>query len=310
MPRSRIALWALALAYPCVSFADQNAAIDNYIKPIIASIANDPNVGGWTWETHGNGGYLLRMEMDVNGDGHDEIFLTSSLTAVKRSADWRVFHVDTSGAMRPYARSIEVPADSVWPSSDEAAPSLIYVAAPSLEREQANEAATFPVYRFTFAFPEIDNSLSYATEEAVAALRPPDANRLPKLKAILLADYLADTNAGWSEVEEWKMDANDSFFRPEDRDRAASNTFFTPEVALNAINQRQQTNRTLSPAAPSPPTPASPAGVKDSTPQPKTSPTRATVETESSSDFPIMPAAIVGAMILGIVLYLLRRKST
>lgn len=305
-------MWAVVLAYPFVSSADQNAVIDSYIKPIIASIANDPNVGGWAWETHGNGGYLLRMEMDVNGDGHDEIFLTTSLTAVKRSADWKVFDVDTSGAMRPYARSIEVPADSVWPSSDEATPSLIYVAAPSLEREQANEVATFPVYRFTFAFPQIEKSLSYATEGAVAALRPSDPNRLPKLQAILLADYLADRDAGWSEVEEWKMDANDSFFRPEDRDRAASNTSFTPEVALNAINQRLQTNRTLSPAAQSPPTPAmsSPAGEKGSTPQPKTSPTAATVEAKSSSSFPVLPVAIVGAVILGIVIYVLRRKST
>jgi hypothetical protein len=55
---------------------------------------------------------------------------------------------------------------------------------------------------------------------------------------------------------------------------------------------------------------ASPAGVKDSTPQPKASPTPAAVETESSSSFPILPVAIVGAVILGIVIYVLRRKST
>jgi len=313
MPRSRIALWAVVSAFPLIGFADQDAAINSYLKPIISSIANDSNLGGWTWETNGNGGYLLRMEMDVNGDGQKEIFLTTSLTAVKRSAKWTVFDVDTSGTMRAYARSIELPADSVWPSSDQTSPSLIYVAAPSREREQASETATFPVYRFTFAFPDIEKSLSYATEEDVASLRPTDQERLPKLHAVLLTDYLTGTNAVWADVEEWKMGANDIFFRPEDHDRTSTNTAFTPEVALKAINQRMQTyTRQAGGAQSTPPVPAmpSPAAMEESTPQPTTSPTAVRAETESSSDFPIVPVAIAVVVIAGIVLYLLRRRST
>lgn len=312
MPRSRIALWVVVAAFPLIGFANQDAAINSYLQPIISNIANDPNAGGWAWEANSNGGYLLRMEMDVNGDGQNEMFLTSSLTAVKRSAEWTVFDVDKSGTMRPYARTIELPADSVWPSGDQTSPSLIYVAAPSREREQASETAIFPVYRFAFAYPEIEKSLSYATEEAVTSLRPTDQDRLPKLQAILLADYLTGTNAAWSDVEEWKMDANDSFFRLEDHDRAATNTEFTPEAALKAINLRLQTDTYQSSAAQSAPIAqamSSPARVPTATPQITKSPTSATEETKSSPGFQTVPVAIVVVVIVGIVLYILRRKS-
>jgi hypothetical protein len=50
--------------------------------------------------------------------------------------------------------------------------------------------------------------------------------------------------------------------------------------------------------------------VPSATPQPTTSPTQVASEAESSSGFPTVPVAIFVAVIVGIVLYLLRRKST
>jgi hypothetical protein len=58
------------------------------------------------------------------------------------------------------------------------------------------------------------------------------------------------------------------------------------------------------------PTPLSPAPVEKQAPKPEASSTLA-VETKSApSGFPIVPVAIVGAVIVGIVVFLLRRKSS
>lgn len=240
MPRSRIAILAALLAWPLTGSAKQVSAITDYLKPIVSKIASDPNAGGWTWGTNGNGGYLLRMTIDVTGDGIPEQFLTSSLTAVKQVAEWTVYDLNKAGEMRPYLRSIRMPADSVWPASNESDPSLVYVAAPDRERELASDEKSYPVHYFKFAFPEINGTLVYATEEEATKLRPVDPSQLPKLQAILLADYLTKPDAKWADVTEWKLDANDCFFRPEDTERAMKNTDFTPQAALAMLGLVQQ----------------------------------------------------------------------
>jgi hypothetical protein len=61
-------------------------------------------------------------------------------------------------------------------------------------------------------------------------------------------------------------------------------------------------------STPAPATPT-PVPVEKSTPQPAVSPTAAQA-TPAPSGFPIVPVAIVGAVIVGILFYFLRRKST
>ncbi|SKB09350.1 hypothetical protein SAMN02745166_05135 [Prosthecobacter debontii] len=239
MPRSRIALWVALFAWPSIGLAQQVSGITDYLKPIVSKIAADPNAGGWTWETNGNGGYVLRLAMDVTGDGVPEQFVTSSLIAAKNVAEWTVFDVKHDGTMRPYGRSIRLPADSVWPSAEANLTSLVYLAAPEREREQASEEKSYPVYRFVFTFPEIKKTLTYASESEAAKLRPSDPSQLPKLQAILLADYLTKPDVKWADVIEWKLDANGCFFRPEDKERAAKNTAFTPQAALSLLRANQ-----------------------------------------------------------------------
>jgi len=240
MPRNRIAILAALLAWPLTGSAKQVSAITDYLKPIVSKIASDPNAGGWTWETNGNGGYLLRMAIDVTGDGVPELFLTSSLTAVKQVAEWTVYDLNKAGEMRPYLRSIRLPADSVWPASNDSDPSLVYVAAPDRERELASDEKSYPVHHFKFTFPEINKTLAYASADDVLKIRPSDPSQLPKLQAILLADYLTKPDAKWVDVTEWKLDANDCFFRPEDTERAMKNTDFTPQAALVMLGLAQQ----------------------------------------------------------------------
>lgn len=249
-------MWALLIACPSICAAQQVTAITDYLKPIVSKIAADPNAGGWAWETNGNGGYLLRMSMDVTGDGRPEVFVTTSLTSSKHIAEWTVFDVTEAGAMRPYAKSIRLPADSVWPANEPQSSSLVYVAAPDRERERASEERVYPVYRYTLSFPEVTQSLTYLSELEAAKLRPMDTNVLPKLQSILVADYLTDPQAKWSEVSEWKLDANDCFFRPEDKERTMKNTSFTPQAALARLNLAPNTLQDKGAQAPQPVDPA------------------------------------------------------
>ena len=254
MPRSRITAWALLFACPLIGSAQKVTAIADYLKPIVSKIAADPNVGGWTWETNGNGGYLLRVQMDVTGDDRPEVFIASTLESTKHAQSWTIFDVDVDGSMRPYNRSLEY--SFAWPVTESGLKHLIYVSRPDRERERVSEDKTYAVYRFAFAFPEIKESISYASEEEAAKLSQANPSQLPKLQAILLADYLTKPDATWSDVTEWKLDANDCFFRAEDKDRATKNTAFSPQVALARIRQVQSEPSTngkrVNPSQPTP----------------------------------------------------------
>lgn len=177
--------------------------------------------------------------MDVTGDGVAEQFITTSLTSTKHVAEWTVFDVILAGALRAYEGAIRLPSDSIWVATEAKSISLVYLAAPDREREQAGEEKSYPLFRFTFAFPKIKEALSYFSELEAAKLYPSDSGLVPKLEAILLADYLMNPESKWTSVSEWNLDANDRFFRQEDKERAAQNTAFTPQVALSKIRAIQ-----------------------------------------------------------------------
>jgi len=284
---------------PLICSAQQDSAIADYLKPILSRIAVDPNAGGWTWEINGNGGYLLRLGMDVTGDGVPELFVTSSLTASKRLAEWTVFDVDKSGKMRPYEKSVRVPADSVWVATEGRSKALIYLAAPDRDLERASDEKPYPVVRFDFVFPEINESIAHVSESEATKLRPSDPNQLPKLQAILLADYFTIPGAKWVDVMEWKLDANDCFFSEEIRERAARNTAFTPQVALSKLGVVQSSSAT-----------SSEQSVADQSPTSVRQPLKDATEAEllsSSIARGITIVLIVAA--LGLLWLLLKRRS-
>lgn len=81
---------------------------------------------------------------------------------------------------------------------------------------------------------------------------------------------------------------------------------FLPEVTKEAASKAPTPSPTAAPTTPVPPT-TTPVQQPQSTAPATPSPTAA--QTQSSRGFPIVPLAIGGAVIVGIVLYLLRRKS-
>src|SRR5690606_31301356 len=85
-------------------------------------------------------------------------------------------------------------------------------------------------------------TISYVNEEEANKLQPTDLKQVPKLQAILLADYLTNSDAKWSDVTELKLDASDSYYLEEDKERAQKNTAFTPQVALSQLGMGRSTS--------------------------------------------------------------------
>lgn len=224
------------------SGADERAAIREYLTPVVAEFSQDRN-GAWLWEHNSNGGYLVRLSMDVTGDGRGEMFVTSTLTSVKDVGEWKVFDVTEKGEWRPYSATIRFATDSAWPSKVGDASSLLKIGAPNQEKLRVGDERPFPVRRSAFAFPAITDSWTYASESEVAALTPSDPAALPKLEAILLVDYLLDPEAKWSAVKDWKIDGSDHFFRVEDLEKVPKHRDFTPAVAMTRLNRERESER-------------------------------------------------------------------
>lgn len=306
MPRSRIALWAALIAWPSIVSAQQVSAITDLLKPIVSKIASDPNSGGWTWETNLNGGYLVRKSMDVTGDGQPELFVASTLQSTRHEQTWTVFDMAKDGTLRLYRTTLKH--SSAWPILEGDKTHLVYVRPPDKERMRDSDDKPYPVSRFTFTFPEIKETLTYASESDAAKLRPTDPNQLPKLQAILLADYLTKPNAKWADVTEWKLDANDCFFRVEDKERAAKNPAFTPQVALSKLGVVQSSSASSSEQSTGnqPPPVVQPSPTKKA-PEAKPTASAPSEEPTSSTSWSIIVVLIVAAV--GLLWLLLKRRS-
>ncbi|MEK7951357.1 hypothetical protein [Luteolibacter soli] len=230
MPRSRVVVPVLFFACVSVASAQRVAAIDGFLKPIVSKIAAAPNIGGWEWERNWNGGYLLRRWMDVTGDGRSEAFIASTLESDKYGHIWHVFDVSADGIMRPFGKTLRH--DSALPVKEDGKTCLLYLPGPSQERMRVSDPKPYEVYRYRFAFPKIEEAFSWVSEEEDRRLGQDYEKRLPKTEVILLADYLSDPTAKWSDSTQLKLDARDRYYLEENKERAEKNMAFTPQVAL------------------------------------------------------------------------------
>lgn len=234
----------LALLFACLSnsLAQREAMIDKFLSPIITASAADPNVEAWSWKMNRNGGYILRRTMDVTGDGQTEIFIASTLHSNRRGHYWKVFDLAKDGDMRQYEQGLDF--GSAWPVTENGKTYLMqhpFPARPGDESFRAGDGNLYRVIRHSFAFPDVRETTTYVSEAEAMKLRPTDPSELPKMQAILLADYLTNPDAEWSEVTELKLDGSDSYYIEENEERAEKNTAFTPQAALERLGLGQST---------------------------------------------------------------------
>jgi hypothetical protein len=307
-------LTAIALAVVVgsgICFA-QDAQVLDQVRKEVASLENG---AGDVWEYSGGGGYIFRFSQDVLGDAAPESFVNVSVRP-------NVWHEFTGSEPKRYVGDAEVNGSGfLLHRNDEAATLLDTYQADALERYVIEQKITSTGIQK--AARKVGEDATQEEYEAVLNRQLSDGTAwvTPKMEGILLHDLLNQPSPAWFEFDPDEAQVRNGYYRlPGDEARISTfeNTF-TPKVALEALNQKLGVSRpneddaasTSGSPVRSTATPAmsSPAGVKDSTPQPKTSPTPATVETESSSSFPILPVTIAVVVILGIVIYVLRRKS-
>ena len=256
---------------------------------------------------------VFRFNLDVTGDGNPELFLGSSSMVVRSPVNWSVYTSPSSGEALRVAENLLLYPGGFYLGQAGGMNRLISVfSGPS--------QVTIREYRFSSdgtVQSEVQQLDGEDAREMMGSEGWRDALGLGgrvedlEIEKVLLAEYLNNPTVNWR--------IYDRSHAPESQNLAESEAPFLKQAEGFSAERAVQLTTTEGIADPSAqgeprltPTPVMPsqAAVKESTPQPTTSPTRATSEIESSPGFPIVPGAIVVAVIVGIGIYILRRKST
>ncbi|RYD82244.1 MAG: hypothetical protein EOP84_09700 [Verrucomicrobiaceae bacterium] len=278
---------------------------------------------GDVWAYSGNGGYVFKFEKDVSGGPEPELFVNFSLRP-------EVWHVFTGGDNKVPIGKIMFPSFDFKQSAKENGRTRI------LRAYSADSYASPPFEPFgNYILEEIitESGIASKIRKVGVDATVVEFNDLrreagsetiswakPSVQAITLRDLLLEPDANWSDFDPDETQVRNGYYRlPRDEAQiSALESTFTPKVALEALNQKfgvsQRTRDGVPPASNGPrrstPAPATASPAAESASQPRASTISATVETEATPRFPILPVTIAGVVISGIVLYLLRRNST
>ena len=256
--------------------------------------------------------YLFRFNLDVTGDGNPELFLGSSSMVDRSPVSWSVYTSTSSGETMRVAENL-----------------LLYPGGFYLEQAggmsrlssvfSGPSHVTIREYRFLSGGRIQAEVQEFNGEDARRMMGGEDwrdalglGRRVEDLEIekVLLAEYLNNSAVKWRKY--------DRSHAPESQNLAENETPFLKKAEGFSAERAVQLTATEGIADPSAqgeprstPTSVMPsqAAVIESTPQPTTTPTHATSQTESSPDLTIVPVAIVVALISGIVIYIFRRKS-
>src|SRR5690606_19390160 len=128
-----------------------------------------------------------------------EIFLASTLESNRWEHNWYVLDVAKDGKLRPYDGALMFRFAMPFVENGQ---TLLLNTFFDKERFRLGDDNPYRISRHFFNFPEIKETISYVNEEEANKLQPTDLKQVPKLQAILLADYLTNSDAKWSDVTE------------------------------------------------------------------------------------------------------------
>jgi len=229
------------MSSPPIAKAAEEVAVKKILLPIVRDYT-ESNQGIWEWQRSGNGGYLIKMSADVNGDGKEEYFYASSLNGEGAFLSWPVFEDKGSDQLVEFADSLDI--SNFWQSSDSARPGFFSIILPPREDRTGKEANewTSTLVHYSFNYPHITTELEELPYVKTAAMYLENKNLHPKVEAILLSDFF-DHRKDWEEVKEWDVSSDKKLFRRSDWNYAQQNKNFTAADAvanLLAINSRER----------------------------------------------------------------------
>lgn len=211
------------------SAAAPSREIFNYLRPILE---REMTGAQDVWEKSGHGGYVMRFDLDMTGDGMPEMFLGTTLWSWKSNITWDVYRRLSQGEYEPYIYSSEVTGVSIRASE-------------ILLEEVGNQKSIitfgadhgkYYVGRYNFRDTSIVFERSEVSEAKFAELKAgPNIKRVaPNIRGVLLADLLRNPNAEWRPID-FKSGAPNPegyYIAPEDAERVKGLVNFTPDLAL------------------------------------------------------------------------------
>lgn len=91
------------IACPSASAAVPDEPYGSYVRNLVEE---EIPTAGDVWEGAGAGGFLFRFRLDIDQDGQEELFLTSSLETFHLSSTWHAFKAASDGQYQAYSDTL------------------------------------------------------------------------------------------------------------------------------------------------------------------------------------------------------------
>jgi|GEM_PF-4424881 len=195
---------------------------------------------GDVWEGSGNGGYLLKADVDLTGDGRPEWLVSSTLNMFNHSTDWLVYARSPDRKLIPFDGSFRAPPGYVRPGRNEAG---AFVIAGDLGWSEEGLRVT----RFERS-KIVEELLPHGGEQTEQSARDFELGlSWPRVRYPVFGIRLSDFASGkivWREIDIDKASPADHsgyFILAEDAAQMLGNTAFTAEFALQLLNSAGET---------------------------------------------------------------------
>lgn len=243
-----LSLWASSL------FSAVPKEVFDYLRPILK---HELTAAGDAWSYSGNGGYVLRFDLDVTGDRDTEMFLISTLDFQKLQGRWNVYKAVPGGTFEPYEGQVSLSPTGFWLENRGGGKVIVT----SFHDRWSDQEKREILRKDSFAGDKITSESSRFMDDPLRELETQGAIKkyVPEVWGILLADLLRDSNTEWRRMnfESPTPSPSNYFIAAEDSDKVKGLANFTPDLAmkwLEAATAGKQPTETIStaPLRPSP----------------------------------------------------------
>jgi hypothetical protein len=204
----------------------------DYLRPILEhELIKAPDV----WEKTGFGGYVLRFDLDVTGDGIQEMFLGSTLESWKTGVQWKAYRQSAGHEYDPYRYTsptvgLGISMTGLWLEQDGANTKIVGF---------GSDQGKYYVGRYSFRDTQVDYHREEVDESTFERLKlSPRLKRvIPEVSGVLLADLLRNPDAEWKRIDfDAASPSPDGYYiAAEDVEKIKNLTNFTPSLAVKWI---------------------------------------------------------------------------
>lgn len=203
----------------------------DYVKTLIS---RETQTAGDHWEGAGAGGYLFYFKFDINNDGNEELFLTSSLDSFKSYAEWTVYHKTTQGKYVPYKNTVTLPIGGFSVEKNDG---------PTVFVNCSSRGYKYYASRRKLVGDTFQLEVNEISEKEYERLNSPESVQqvTPQLEAIHLVDFLHNPKQAWMEVDPKTLKTNGNGFVRIPKDEGRMKKFqMSPKAALQEIEKSKE----------------------------------------------------------------------